>query len=408
MLDLISQPWSQLALGDVLTRALRGESGVFDHFDAAVAFVKRSGVQYVSEAIQDFVRRGGYVRLAIGIDQGGTSAEGLSDLIEIVGDRGQIWIVHDSDRYVTFHPKLYLFRGTDRALLIVGSGNLTQGGLYTNDEAIVLCSLDLSIPAHSLVVEQALAALAQWCDPQSRTVHALSRELLLTLIEGQYVFPEARTRTEGDPSSDRVSEEANSVTQREQAGHVLFGRRPGRRHPRRTAVHEPPSPSEIPTHGRHAPQYVSGMGFAMTLMRTDVGVGQTTPGTSRRSPEVFVPLRARDTNPAFWGWPDQFTEDPRRPGKWDRRGVLMRMGNRIISVNMMTWPIKHDFRLRCESLRSSGDVGDILSILTSQDSGYSYDVVVLRAGTPEHERYLQKCVHAVPGRSSRRWGYFTP
>ena len=92
----------------------------------------------------------------------------------------------------------------------------------------------------------------------------------------------------------------------------------------------------------------------MTLQKTDVGVGQTTAGTSKRSPEIFVPLEARDAEPGFWNWQDGFVEDPERQGKFDRRGVRMRVGNEIIEVNMMTWPVKHDFRLRSKVLRSLG------------------------------------------------------
>ncbi len=32
-------------------------------------------------------------------------------------------------------------------------------------------------------------------------------------------------------------------------------------------------------------------GFVMTLQKTDVGRGQTTAGTSARSPEIFIPLQ---------------------------------------------------------------------------------------------------------------------
>ena len=35
----------------------------------------------------------------------------------------------------TFHPKLYLFKSDDHAEMVMGSGNLTEGGLYTNYEA---------------------------------------------------------------------------------------------------------------------------------------------------------------------------------------------------------------------------------------------------------------------------------
>ena len=51
--------------------------------------------------------------------------------------------------------------------------------------------------------------------------------------------------------------------------------------------------------------------FAMTLQNTDVGKGQTTPGTSRRSPEIYIPLIARNFAPDFWGWPNKFIEDPK-------------------------------------------------------------------------------------------------
>lgn len=92
-------------------------------------------------------------------------------------------------------------------------------------------------------------------------------------------------------------------------------------------------------------------GFFMTLQQTDVGVGQTTRGTSRRSPEIFIPLAARDANPKFWGWSDLFVEDPSKAGKYDRTNVPMVLGGHVIHVNMMTWPDKSDFRLRNAKLR---------------------------------------------------------
>lgn len=43
-MELILQPWSERTLGDILRFALKGEIGSFGRFDAAIAFVKRSGV----------------------------------------------------------------------------------------------------------------------------------------------------------------------------------------------------------------------------------------------------------------------------------------------------------------------------------------------------------------------------
>lgn len=401
-MELILQPWSGRTIGDTLQLALRGDFGTFVRFDAAIAFVKRSGVQHIASDLRDFVSRQGRVRLVVGIDQNGTSIEGLSDLLEAVGGQGEIWIVHSSDTYVTFHPKLYLFKGEDKALLLVGSGNLTQGGLYANDEAATVQVLDLRSPDDLQLLEQIEAALNRWCETEHNTAHRLDAAFLQALVDNGYVGPEQQTRTEGDgqpPDSgaDSAADQSNRTS-------GLFGRGPARRRPLRPVRSKPAARSDHP--GSSIPQQGERIGFLMTLMPTDAGVGQKTPGTSRRSPEVFIPLKARNTNPEFWGWREQFSEDPAKPGKWDRRGVVMRLNDAIIHVNMMTWPVKHDLRLRSEALRSAGQVGDILCIEQSDDVEYSYRVAVIPSDAEEYADYFKRCTESVGGRSHKKWGYY--
>ena len=406
-MELILQPWSERTLGDILQLALKGEIGSFERFDAAIAFVKRSGVQYIADLLREFAEKNSSVRIVVGIDQHGTSAEGLSDLLEAVGNYGTIWICHDNDPYVTFHPKLYLFKGSAEALLIIGSGNLTQGGLYSNDEASAVCLLDLHAPHDLGTLQQVEAAFDQWCNPQYGTVHILNAEFLQALIENEDVRSEAQTRPEGD-IADRT-ESGTGIFDGEKLVRrgELFGHGPNRRHPRRPGGRSPLPRIEFEGPSQTESQPVGGVGFVMTLMMTDVGVGQTTPGTAKRSPEIFVPLVARDAQPGFWGWQELFVEDPNKPGKWDRRSVLMKLGANVIRVNMMTWPDKHDFRLRSEALRSAGKVGDILRMEQSNDSSYSYVVEVIPSATSEHQQLLQKCISSVPGGSPRKWGYYT-
>ena len=396
-MELILQPWSERTLGDILQSAFRGEIGSFEHFDAAVAFVKRSGVQYIADSIREFTGKSGGVRIVVGIDQHGTSAEGLSDLLEAVGNHGTIWICHDSNPYITFHPKLYLFKGSANVLLIIGSGNLTQGGLYSNDEASAVLFLDLQAPHDLGILQQIEAAFDQWCNSQDGTARVLDAAFLQALIENDDVRNEAQTRTEGE-MANRVESGAGIFDgERLVRSGELFGHRANRRLPSRPGGRSPSTRVKIPGPTQAGPQPVGGVGFVMTLMRTDVGVGQLTPGTSRRSPEIFVPLAARDAQPEFWGWQDLFVEDPNKPGKWDRRNVLMKLGANVIRVNMMTWPDKHDFRLRSEALRSAGKVGDILRIEQSSDSSYSYTVEVIPSGTSEYQQFLEECTNSVSG-----------
>jgi hypothetical protein len=143
----------------------------------------------------------------------------------------------------------------------------------------------------------------------------------------------------------------------------------------------------------------------MTLLKTDVGRGQTTQGAAARSPEVFIPLAARNLHPAFWGWPDKFDEDPTLEGKFDRVGVPFAVNGHPAAVNMMTWPVKHDFRLRSEALRSGGNIGDILLLERSEAPGLEYIATFVTAGTAEHAELLSACDTPVQN-STRRFGYF--
>jgi HKD family nuclease len=179
---VILQPFTTRNLSDTLLEALDGKYGQFHSFQAAVAFAKLSGVQILEEPLRRFSQNGGYVRIAIGIDQFGTSSEALAKLFDSVGSSGQIWINHDSRPYITFHPKIYLFEGMDTALVIIGSGNLTQGGLQTNDEASSINILDLSNSDDQSILNEVKLALDGWCNSTEQNVKRLSTDLLEALI----------------------------------------------------------------------------------------------------------------------------------------------------------------------------------------------------------------------------------
>jgi HKD family nuclease len=401
-MKVVLQPFGERALGEVLKSALSDEMENYSSFQAAVAFVKRSGVQHIQDELRAFIGRGGFVRMALGVDYQGTSFEGLSDLLTTVGGEGDVFINHDEGWYVSFHPKLYLFEGEDSASLIVGSGNLTEGGLYTNDEASLACMLDLSDADDQAVLREVKAVLDTWCNEESETVSRLDHSFLQSLVDGGYIKPEARAR-EGDAeakAADKVTRRASDQPPTKRK--PLFGRGAGRYRPprRRPSTEREPVVEEVASAG-DGPR-----GFVMTLMRTDVGVGQTTPGTSRRSPEIFIPLTARNRHPEFWGWQSRFTEDPSKPGKFDRWNVPVRIGGEVVSVNMMTWPDKHDFRLRSEKLRSAGQEGDIIRIeRVNEGLGFVYYVEIIPRGTSEYEAYLATCANPTPN-SERKWGYY--
>lgn len=396
MADFVTNPDGDQRIGDHLRTGLAARS--WTHLSGAVAFVRASGVRHLADGLRAFCVRGGVVRLAVGVDLQGSSEEGLRMLLDCVQTDAQVCVFHN-ETDSTFHPKLWLFEDAERAELIVGSGNLTGGGLYTNYEAALRIVLDKASRTDAATISSAREIVTQWTTPDDRLVKMLTFDLLDELVVRGYVLPEVTLRE----------------IQQQQRGTQRAG---VDRPPRLFAAVRVPAPpasgrsAAIPErHPRRreeggAPALVSQRGFVMTLQTTDVGVGQTSRGTSRRSPEIFIPLAARDHEPTFWGWTEKFTEDPRTPGKRDRVAVPVRLGAETIEVSMMTWPLKHDFRLRSEALRSAGDVGDILRLEKVEgNASFEYYAEIIPRGTTLFDEFSALCIHPVRN-SQKRWGYY--
>lgn len=407
MQQFIHQPDGESRLGDLLNEHFYRDE--WKGFCAAVAFVKRSGVRHIFDGLSSFSQRA-HVKILVGVDQKGTSVEGLKLLLDAVGV-DKAWVCHNEFGN-TFHPKVFLFYNDAQAFLIVGSGNWTEGGLFSNYEAHVALLLDLNVEDKRDLFNSVIAILDSWSDP-SRLARPLTPEFLDSLSSNGYILTESQMRQE---SAAKEEVEVPYTTDQPENQEPLFRRVSYRRAPviKRPILAEP---AELPADADERlfevtpiepapPQDGEYLGFVMLLQKTDVGIGQVTAGTSRRSPEIFVPLAARNHAPAFWGWQDQFVEDPAKPGKFDRTGVLMRIGANIISVNMMTWPDKSDFRLRSEAIRSAGNIGDILRLERAGGiGGFSYYVEIIPAGTADYDRYLEYCVNTVRN-SQKLWGYY--
>ena len=411
ILKFIPQPDYHPRLGDYLLDHFGQPQ--WTSFRAAVAFVKYSGVRHVARALREFSPRAD-VRISVGIDLGGSSVEGLRALLDSLGGRGQIWVFHN-DNNSTFHPKVYVFKSEQRADILVGSGNLTEGGLYTNYEASLAISLDLNDSLQKNLLNDIESTLDSWSHKAPGTSVLLTHEILDQLISNGDVVPEAQAREE----EHRARRDSLRVAGSERVS--LFQRLPVPRAPVRpekisSGLEEEPGEEELyvepPT--RVAAQGGRFIGFLMTLQRTDVGFGQTTAGASRRIPEIFIPLAARDHDPEFWGWPDLYTPDPdwTEPldrdgrGKMDRFDVPVRLGGEIISVTIWYNPDKHDIRIRGEALRRAGNVGDILRIeRASGEQGFAYYVEIIPQGTSQYAEYLALCTREVRN-SQKRWGYY--
>ncbi len=109
----------------------------------AVAFLRESGWTIVKDWLQDSLGRGCHVELFVGTDFYHTDPPALWEAEALLRDRTgcALWICRRSSKSV-FHPKLYVFESDNEIVAVVGSANLTSGGLCDNRE--VCCSFSVS------------------------------------------------------------------------------------------------------------------------------------------------------------------------------------------------------------------------------------------------------------------------
>lgn len=403
-LQFFPQPFQEgRRLGEFISTQLTDKK--WSHFYAAIAFIKKSGVVHFYDDLQNFSSTNS-VRIISGVDLSGTSIEGLQLLSSSLNGHGEVWIFHNENGS-TFHPKIYLFHNDTEAILAVGSGNLTQGGMYTNYEASMIISLSFQEADEKTLFDNIITTLDSWSINGGECSKQLDEKVFQDLIDNDYIFPESVIAKQTANTIAGISSQPDSVKSRTK----LFISQKVAAAPKAQSCNidlpedlneddyiiEDPVPVE-PQTGHHNI-------YLMTLQRTDVGEGQTTKGASRRSPEIFIPLSARDSDPEFWGWDNMFTEDSLKPGKFDRRDVSMRLGGEIINVNMMTWPDKSDFRIRSEAIRSAGNIGDILKLeRTNGQLGYQYHIEIIPSDSSTHRHYKSLCNNPVRN-SKKEWGY---
>ena len=134
--------------------ALRGilETAQRAHF--ATAFLKRSGFGLIRPQIDALLTRDGSLEMVVGLDFRLTEPQAVLDMLELSARYPGLSLYAFSDTFgddvPTFHPKLYIGEMNDgRCRAMVGSSNLTAGGLGRNVETNLLLDGPGDVPPMS-------------------------------------------------------------------------------------------------------------------------------------------------------------------------------------------------------------------------------------------------------------------
>lgn len=102
----------------------------------AVAFASAGGLDLIRGALTQSLASGAHVEFIVGMDLGGTDPDALWALHHLGREHQNLRLyccAHLREGCV-YHPKLYVMEASDETIAVVGSSNLTEGGLRRNDE----------------------------------------------------------------------------------------------------------------------------------------------------------------------------------------------------------------------------------------------------------------------------------
>lgn len=164
-----------------------------------VAWAKRSGLRHLVPDMRAHRLAGGRIEAIVGISEGGATRQGLEILLQ---ETDEAFVFFDRAR--TFHPKVFLAAGSGRSKIIVGSHNLTRGGLFWNYEASFVAELDHTLTADKTAHDDVLDYFTSLKSDGGSCVKLDSTSLAAMLADPRYrIGDEDQSRqSHGAPTQD--------------------------------------------------------------------------------------------------------------------------------------------------------------------------------------------------------------
>lgn len=171
----------------------------------SVAFLNKRGVYQLRDSLEKCATK---ATVFAGIRNGITSAQGLNEIIDI---GCTLYAVDTGSRSTLFHPKVYLASSLNTARMLIGSANMTVGGLQSNIEASIQMHLDLTNEADKGLVDDMETKLTLMLENfPDHIIHVQNHEKVVELFETGRVVDESIVVAPA-PRSASSKREADSV-----------------------------------------------------------------------------------------------------------------------------------------------------------------------------------------------------
>jgi hypothetical protein len=246
-------------------------------------------------------------------------------------------------------------------IVILGSSNLTDGGLFKNFEINLAIELNLRKTPESRMFKQFTELF--WNVAKEKSSQELTKNLASALI-----------------SNLRLKKQTSMIIK----------------------TINPPKLSNLfkgEKHGWGITELKGKNTFLMTLSYNDIS------GVRRGDKYIRIPLLACKANPQFWGWTNLFK--PSRKGH-PERFIKIRYNGQKSMCRLYYVKTPDELRLVFPQIYSLGKKF-IFSILKISKVKTVYVIELIRKNNKEYKKYLQWCTETCPrgkAKNPKVWGYF--
>jgi HKD family nuclease len=382
---------------DELKNDLDGDD--YSDFRWIVAYAKAGPLQRLKSRLRAWRTKGRTVRAIFGIDQQGTSREALELALALCDE---VYITQE--RGITFHPKAYVFTGTTKARLYLGSNNLTVGGTETNFEAAVV--VEAALPADHAVLTEINELWNQLLPAQCVATRLLDQALLNNLVaSGDIVDEKALRKTQNKATKAKK-------TSTPKAGLTL----------------KPPSPLPTGPKAAAAAQQAAPASVAQVVPATAAtpsaqAVGLAIQIKPHHNGEIFLSKLAVNQNPGFFDFPFNGMTTPKNAGGtpypqrlpdprvniqvYGANGALLLKEDNF-ALNTVFYEPKAEIRVTASKLVPVVPEYSVLVMTAGETAGIDYEMTIYTPDSPDYASWVAACNQQMPGggKTPRKFGWF--
>ncbi len=361
-----------------------------------VAYAKAGPLQRLRSRLEAWRKKGRRIHAIFGIDQQGTSREALELALALCNE-----VYVTQERGITFHPKAYIFTGTAKARLYLGSNNLTVGGTETNFEAAVV--VDAILPADNAVLAEMNGLWDQLLPAQCAATRVLDQALLNKLVaDGDVVDEHTLRKTQKTSTKSKKSSPLKSGLKLKPPSPLPAG----------TKTAPPVLPVLIP---KTAPttaalSAVQAVGLAIQIKPHHNG-------------EIFLSKIAINQNPGFFDFPFNGMTTPKKAGgtPYPQRlpdpvvdiqvygaGGALLLKDDAYPLNTVFYEPKKEIRITASKLVGVVPDYSVLVITPSDTMDIDYELTIYTPQSPDYASWLAACNQQMPGggKVARKFGWF--